>query len=288
MAIVGLDYVDTSGEVSNQKAAHQRRLQAFAKALQRDLAASGRYRFVPISCGAEPCSSRMNPFELQKAAHAAGAKLVLIGGIHKMSTLIQWAKIQIIDEDQGHVVFDRLLTFRGDTDEAWQKAEGFVAGEILAHLQAHGAAVDLSADPPSKIRIAVFPFELDDFSAAGRAGSAPVETSYLAQSTEEAREQLLKSGRYRLVDTTVNAKDRPLRDCSGCAAAIAKTLGADQALRGEITKISMTEYVVNIEISDAQNGKILSRYTTSLRIGADYSWPRGVRWLMQRRVLASK
>jgi hypothetical protein len=73
----------------------------------------------------------MNPFELQKAARAAGAKLVLLGGVHKMSSLIQWAKIQIVDEEQGRIVFDRLVTFRGDTDEAWQKAESFIAREIL-------------------------------------------------------------------------------------------------------------------------------------------------------------
>jgi hypothetical protein len=48
-----------------------------------------------------------------------------------MSTLIQWAKIQIADEEQGQVVFDRLVTFRGDTDETWQKAESFVVRDVL-------------------------------------------------------------------------------------------------------------------------------------------------------------
>ena len=73
----------------------------------------------------------MNPAELQKAARAAGARFVLLGGVHKMSTLVQWAKIQIADEERGRIVFDRLLTFRGDTDEAWQKAESFVARDVL-------------------------------------------------------------------------------------------------------------------------------------------------------------
>jgi len=65
-------------------------------------------------------------------------------------------------------------------------------------------------------------------------------------------------------------------------------LGADQALIGVVTKISMTEYVVKIQVSDAQNGEIISSFTTDLRMGADYSWSRGVRWLMQNRMLASK
>jgi hypothetical protein len=131
LAVLNLDYVDTSGEPTDQTAVHQRRAADFVSALQRDLAANGQYRIVPMSCGSESCATLMNPSELQKAARAAGAKLVLLGGVHKMSTLVQWAKIQIADEEQGQVVFDRLLTFRGDTDEAWQKAESFLARDVL-------------------------------------------------------------------------------------------------------------------------------------------------------------
>jgi hypothetical protein len=62
----------------------------------------------------------------------------------------------------------------------------------------------------------------------------------LAQSTEEAKQQLLQSGRYRLIDTTDAdigaAKGQGLRNCKGCEAAIAMKLGADQALIGVVTK----------------------------------------------------
>jgi Protein of unknown function (DUF2380) len=138
LAVLNLDYVDTSGEPTDQTAAHQRRAADFVSALQRDLAANGQYRIVPMSCGSESCAPAMNPSELQKAARAAGAKLVLFGGVHKMSTLVQWAKIQIADEEQGQVVFDRLLTFRGDTDEAWQKAESFIVRDVLQSALASG------------------------------------------------------------------------------------------------------------------------------------------------------
>ena len=131
LAVLDFDYVDTSGEPADEAAAHRQRLAAFTSALRRDLAASGRYRIVSLSCGAEPCTSSADPFEVQKAARAAGAKLVLIGGVHKISSLIEWAKNQIADEDQGRVVFDRLLSFRGDNDEAWRRAESFGARQIL-------------------------------------------------------------------------------------------------------------------------------------------------------------
>jgi len=142
------------------------------------------------------------------------------------------------------------------------------------------------------IKIAVFPFELEDFSAAREQGSSPVVTSYLEQSTEEARRQLLQSGRYRLIDTagseTQAAKDQGLRNCGGCEAAAATALGADQALIGVVTKISMTEYIVRFQVSDARKGAVISGFSTDLRMGTSDSWFRGVRWLMKNRMLVSK
>jgi hypothetical protein len=40
--------------------------------------------------------------------------------------------VQAIDVDAERLVLDRLLTFRGDTDEAWERAEAFVAREVAA------------------------------------------------------------------------------------------------------------------------------------------------------------
>jgi len=50
----------------------------------------------------------------------------------------------------------------------------------------------------------------------------------------------------------------------------------------------MTEYAVRFRVSNAQNGELISIYSTDLRMGAEYSWSRGVRSLMQNRMLASK
>src|ERR1700729_2718710 len=86
LAILDLDYVDTSGEPTDQVAVHQRRAADFVSALQRDLAANGQYRIVPMSCGSEPCEPVMNPAELQKAARAARAKVVLPCGVAKKET----------------------------------------------------------------------------------------------------------------------------------------------------------------------------------------------------------
>ena len=143
------------------------------------------------------------------------------------------------------------------------------------------AAANSFPSPTPPIKIAVFEFELEDFSAAGQTKSVP-ETSYLAQATDEAEQQLRASGRYTVIDAVHSdisaAKGQGLRNCGGCEAPIALSLGADEALIGVVTKISMTEYTVRFRISNAQNGELISTYSTDLRMGADYSWSRGVRW----------
>jgi hypothetical protein len=132
IAVLDLDYVDTSGEVRDQTQEHAARIRRFSDALRGDLERSGKFRIVTPLCGAAPCTASGEPSELLARARAAGAKLMLIGGVHKQSTLIQWAKVQAVDVEADRPVLDKLITFRGDTDEAWERAEAFVAREVAA------------------------------------------------------------------------------------------------------------------------------------------------------------
>jgi Protein of unknown function (DUF2380) len=126
IAIVDFDYTDSSGEVQNQTAKHQALLQAFMASVRRDLTSSENYRVVALSCQPEPCSTA-DPSKLLGQARGAGATLLLYGGIHKMSTLVQWATVQVVDARTDKLVLDRLLSFRGDDDEA---AEAFLAADL--------------------------------------------------------------------------------------------------------------------------------------------------------------
>jgi Protein of unknown function (DUF2380) len=286
LAILNLDYVDTSGEPRDQTAAHQRRAADFVSALQRDLASNGQYRIVPMSCGAAPCESEMSPSDIQKAARAAGAKLVLIGGVHKMSSLVQWAKIEIADEEQGRIVFDRLLTFRGDTDEAWQKAESFLARDVLQSKASFGKQAGAAAP----VKVAVFDFELEDFSGGtGIIPESDQDREQLRLATETVRRLLTQSGRYSLVDVShadaPDATAHSLHECDGCDAAIARKLGADQSLVGIVTRITRTDYAVTFKLRDARTGAPIDVEQTDLRIGANYSWDRGAAWLIKNRLL---
>ena len=140
------------------------------------------------------------------------------------------------------------------------------------------------------IKLAVFPFELEDFSAA--AAYIPpddIDREQLRLSTEEARRLIAQSGRYQLVDVGAvsdeAAKAGKLHDCDGCEAKIAAGLNADQSMIGIVTRISRTDYAVTYKIRDAKSGALVDVEQTDLRAGANSAWSRGARWLIQRRLL---
>jgi hypothetical protein len=258
VTIDDFSYADTSGEIADQVALHQARLKAFMTALRRD---------IPAKC----CTG-----------------IRIIGGIHKTSTLVQWAKVAVIDVGANRVLSDRLYTFRGDNDRAWQRAEAFISEDVRTVLAASTTATPAVA--PAPIQIAVFDFELEDVSAAGSAGRvAAPDAAYLADVTRGVRELFAQSGRYQLIEADAANADattkHDLRDCDGCDASIAKGLGADQSLVGVVRRVSRTEYVVRFQIRDSKTGAVVSKGDSGLRMGANYSWSRGAVRLVRDRVL---
>jgi Protein of unknown function (DUF2380) len=157
----------------------------------------------------------------------------------------------------------------------------------LAALAVAGAAETAA---PSPTKIAVFPFELEDFSA-GAAYVPPddIDREQLRLSTEEARRLIAASGRYQLVDVG-NANDQAaqagkLRDCNGCDARIAAGLDADRSMVGIVTRITRMEYTVTYKVRDARSGALVDVKQTDLRMGANVAWSRGARWLIENRLL---
>jgi hypothetical protein len=140
------------------------------------------------------------------------------------------------------------------------------------------------------IKLAVFDFELEDFSAgAAPAGTTSTDATQLANVTAMVRQLFTQSGRYELIE--VGSVDAPavrthtLRDCNGCDADIALKLGAQQSLVGVVSRISRTEYVVKFQVRDAQTGTVVAAGDSGLRMGADYSWSRGAARLVKDQLL---
>ncbi len=286
IAVDDFSYLDTSGEPTDQTAAHQRRLQAFMTGLRGDIEADRRFHLVPFPKAPDGATTD----DQLRAASQASANILIVGGIQKMSTLVQWAKATAIDVASRRVLCDKLFTFRGDNDEAWQRAEIFVSQEIDAALQS--AARSSPAAAPAPTRLAVFDFELEDTSAgAASPGETRSNQAGLADTTSAVRQLLAQAGRYRLVDVGAangdGVKTHALHDCGGCDTKIAASLGADQSLVGVIRRVSRMEYTVRFEVRDAKTGGIVADGESGLRMGANYSWSRGAVRLVKDRLLDS-
>jgi uncharacterized protein DUF2380 len=264
IVIEDFGYLDTSDEPLDQTAAHEKRLRAFMAALRRDIEAASGYQLVSYA--------------------QTDASFRIVGGIHKMSTLVQWAKVAVIDVGAKKVAMEKLYTFRGDNDEAWDRAEAFVSRDIRAALAAAQRA---------RIALAVFDFELEDTTASASAtGVGASDAAHLAEVTNGVREFLGQSGRYHVIDVSgagaEAVKTHTLRDCGGCDAAIADKLGADQSLIGVVRRVSRTEYTIRFQVRNARTGALVSRGDSGLRMGADYSWKRGAVRLVGDRLIETR
>jgi Protein of unknown function (DUF2380) len=284
VTIDDFSYLDTSGEPADQASTHRQRMQQFMDALRRDIETDKNYQLVASSC-TSPCAARTatTPDRLP-IAERAGATILITGAIHKMSTLVQWAKVSAVETDTNRVILEKLYTFRGDSEQAWQRSETFVSRDIREALTASLPALPTAASAP--VNLAIFDFELEDKSAAS--SEIPSDTKELENTTEAIRQLLSQSTRYRLVavDGDPDATNAGvLHDCSGCDAGIALKLGADQSFVGVIRRISRTEYTIRFQLRDARTGSLIAAGDSGLRMGANYSWSRGAVHLVRDRLL---
>ena len=168
----------------------------------------------------------------------------------------------------------------------WLVRSGLI---LLLGVLCAAAADTPPARPP--VKIAVFDFELEDVStSAAPAGASDADLARLRAVSERVRQTLGQSGRYVLVDTAAAdaaaVKSRALRSCGGCEAGIARGLGAEQALLGVVTRVEKTSYMVRVQISDANSGKILDQQSAAF-LGGDEGWASGAASLIRHRVLSA-
>lgn len=129
VAVPDLDLNDTSGLPAP---GIEDRVSLFADTLRFALAATGEVVVVRPDCG--DCSPAKTAFAtMADATRDAGADLLLVGQVHKISTLIGTIRLKLLDLPGDRVLCSRDLTYRGDTDEAFARAAEFGARDILAH-----------------------------------------------------------------------------------------------------------------------------------------------------------
>lgn len=135
IAVADFDYTDTSGEVNDQSAAHRARVAQFADLVRENLGGQGDYRVLPVDCPEHPCTPiNMRPDAFIAAARRSGARFVVYGGIRKMSTLVQWGDVELLDLENEKLLLQRTVSFRGDNDDAFRRAAAFVGDTLRAAM----------------------------------------------------------------------------------------------------------------------------------------------------------
>jgi hypothetical protein len=156
-------------------------------------------------------------------------------------------------------------------------------------VRPRGAPVDPPPPRPRVVKLAVFDFELEDASpAAALLGQTANNELIMEKVSGAAQRMLAESGRFLLVDVSqadaAPVRAHSLRYCEGCEAGIALQAGAEQALIGVVKRVTQTDYYVQVQISDAQTGKVLDRQEANFAGGPD-GWASGVRMLIKHQVL---
>lgn len=129
--IVPFGFRDTSGEVRDQRADHERRLDIAMDATHKFLSESGLIEPIVLQCGDEGCPASVA--ELVERARVEDGRYMLIGMFQKTSTLIGWVKFDVLDLEAEEVRCDRIISYRGDTDEAWFRAARQVVRDVVRH-----------------------------------------------------------------------------------------------------------------------------------------------------------
>ncbi|MGH6860175.1 MAG: DUF2380 domain-containing protein [Phyllobacterium sp.] len=133
LASANFDFVDTSGEPRDQSDEHKDRLAKFSDYLRRKLAENSKFRLAGLPCQASRCTATDPGFKaLSKMAKQEGADYLVIGIIRKTSSLIGWVEYSVLNVGDNRSVCGELITYRSDTDESWQRAARFSAGQIAS------------------------------------------------------------------------------------------------------------------------------------------------------------
>jgi hypothetical protein len=138
VAVFDFELVDTSlqGEVSGPRADEHDRLTRAGDQLRKELADSGKFSLVDIA----PVNAAAHGSNLQacggcdvRLAQQLGADLVMTGVVQKVSNLILNMNIYLRDVHSGQIVTAVSADLRGNTDESWTRAMGYlVRNRLLA------------------------------------------------------------------------------------------------------------------------------------------------------------
>ena len=149
------------------------------------------------------------------------------------------------------------------------------------------AASIARADPP--VPVAVFEVQ---FVNGSLEQTTPAETERLRALTQQLRDALAASGRYKVVDLApVQAaldKEPDLLRCNGCQLPLAVKVGGRQAAIAWVHKVSNVVLDMNVEIQDATTGADIVSGRVELKGNSDEVWQHGLRYLLENKILVDR
>ncbi|UIJ72779.1 DUF2380 domain-containing protein [Aurantimonas sp. HBX-1] len=132
IALADFYYLDTSGEPGDRDSEHRQRVELFETVLRERIAATGRFEVVPLECALPECGvGSLSVEDAVDAAERADADYVLLGAIQKISTLVGTGRLDLVDVPRRRSAMSRVLSFRGDSDEAFRRAAEFSARNVV-------------------------------------------------------------------------------------------------------------------------------------------------------------
>lgn len=143
-----------------------------------------------------------------------------------------------------------------------------------------------SAEQP---KLVVFDFELIDTSLPGEFYGSKPELVRLDRISEQLREELATSGKYRMIDIAPirdAARHANLQACGGCDLKLAGQLGADLEITGVVQKVSNLIINLNIYLRDVKTGAMITAASADMRGNTDEAWTRAMSYLIRNRILA--
>lgn len=138
VAVFDLEMIDTSlqGEVNGAQADEQARLARAGDQVRKELAESGKFRVLDIA----PVNAAAHGSNLQacggcdvRLAGEIGADIALTGVVQKVSNLILNINLYLRDVHTGQLIAAGSADMRGNTDESWSRATGYlIRNRLLA------------------------------------------------------------------------------------------------------------------------------------------------------------
>lgn len=147
------------------------------------------------------------------------------------------------------------------------------------------ASLALAQDLPAPGKVAFFGVQFIDMSTEGAFNGPRADERARTEMASAFVASDMTARGFQLVpvdpvadrlDTIANPSD-----CNGCDTALARELGADYALTGEVRKISNLILSLELDLRDARTGETMRAGTVDIRGNTDESWQRGFSYLLR-------